>query len=426
MKVLVVGSGGREHALCRALSQSPRCSALFCAPGNAGIAGLATVVPVAAEAVDDLTAWAKAHAIDLVVIGPEAPLVLGLADRLQEAGIRVFGPSAAAAALEGSKGFMKDVLRDAGVPTAWYQRFTDSHAARAFVTEKGAPIVIKTDGLAAGKGVILCQNTEEALQAVTDIMDRRIFGDAGAEIIIEQFLEGEELSFFAISDGETAIPLAAAQDHKAAGDGDTGPNTGGMGAYCPAPAFTDALRDELMQKAILPTVAHMKKLGRPYRGVLFCGVMLTADGPRVLEYNVRFGDPECQVLMERLDSDILDVLLASAEGRLADIRLRWKDQAALVVVIAARGYPGTYARNTEIRGLDAASRCEGVFVCHAGTREENGRILSAGGRVLGITALGRTVTEAQKRAYTAVDALDWPDGFCRRDIGWRAVAREQT
>lgn len=424
MNVLVVGSGGREHALCWALKKSPRCTRLYCAPGNAGIAEVATLVPVNAEAVDEITSWAVANAIDFVVVGPEGPLVLGLADRLREAGIAVFGPSEQAAALEGSKGFMKDVLREAGVPTAWYSRFTDIDAAKAYVREKGAPIVIKTDGLAAGKGVILCQSIDEAISALDDMMGTRIFGDAGNEVVIEQFLVGEEVSFFAIADGETAVPLIAAQDHKAVGDGDTGPNTGGMGAYSPAPVFTPALQDEVMRTAILPTVQRMKERGTPFCGVLFCGLMITADGPKVLEYNVRFGDPECQVLMSRLDSDLLEALLAAAEGRLSDVNMRWKDETALVVVMAANGYPGTYEKGTVIGGLAEAGACDGVTVFHAGTKQQGDQVVATGGRVLGVTATGRTVREAQAKAYAGVDALNWPGGFCRRDIGWRAVARE--
>lgn len=426
MKVLVVGSGGREHALCLALSRSADCEALFCAPGNAGIAQVATCVPISAEDVSALVTWCQEQGIGFVVVGPEAPLVLGLVDALSEAGIRAFGPSAAAAALEGSKGFMKDVLRDAGVPTAWYGRFTDIEKAKAFVREKGAPIVVKTDGLAAGKGVILCQSVSEAELALDEMMGQRVFGDAGEEVVVEQFLVGEEASFFALSDGETAVPLIAAQDHKAVGEGDTGPNTGGMGAYSPAPVFTDALRDQVMADCILPTVRHMKAIGKPYRGVLFCGLMVTDEGPKVLEYNVRFGDPECQVVFTRLQSDALAVLLAAAEGRLQDITLSWSEDVALVVVMAAVGYPGAYQKGTVIGGLEQAGAVDGVTVFHAGTKTgEKGDVLANGGRVLGVTATGKTVRDAQEKAYRAVDALQWPEGFCRRDIGWRAVAREQ-
>ncbi len=423
MKVLVVGSGGREHALCWKLRQSPLLTRLWCAPGNAGIAQVADCVAIAAEKVDELVAFAVANAADLVVVGPEAPLVAGLADRLRDAGIRVFGPSAAAAELEGSKGFMKDMAARAGIPTAWYGRFTDIAAAKDFIRAKGAPIVVKTDGLAAGKGVVVAMSEDEALAAVDSMMGDKVFGDAGNELVIEEFLDGEECSFFALCDGKTALPLVAAQDHKRVGDGDTGPNTGGMGAYSPAPVVTPAIQAEIMDTCILPLVRTMADVGRPYAGVLFAGIMVTASGPKLLEYNVRFGDPECQVLMARLKSDLLPVLLAGAEGRLAEIHLDWRDEVALVVVMAAKGYPGAYDKNTVIGGLEAAGGVEGVTVLHAGTAMTDGKVVATGGRVLGITAIGATVAEARERAYRAVDRLDWPGGFCRRDIAWRALAR---
>ncbi len=427
MKVLVVGSGGREHALCWAIRKSPKCEALYCAPGNAGIRDVAECLPINAEDVDALTAWAVANAIDLVVVGPEGPLVAGLVDKLEAAGIAAFGPNAAAARLEGSKGFMKDVLARHGIPTAWYGRFTDLAAAKAFVRDKGGPIVVKTDGLAAGKGVILCQTVAEAEAALDTMMADKAFGDAGNEVVVEEFLHGEEASFFALVDGDTAVPLVAAQDHKAVGDGDTGPNTGGMGAYSPAPVVDDAMVARVMKDCILPTVHGMKADGTPYKGVLFCGLMISPDGvPKVLEYNVRFGDPECQVLMARLESDALDLLDAAARGRLSGVELAWRDETALVVVMAARGYPGAYVKGTEIRGLEAANAVDGVTVFHAGTKAEGDTVVATGGRVLGVTAIGATVSEAQARAYQAVDALDWPEGFCRRDIGWRAVAREKA
>jgi len=423
MKVLVVGSGGREHALCWKLGQSPLLSRLWCAPGNAGIAAVAECVAIAAERVDDLVAFATAEAVDLVVVGPEAPLVAGLADKCRAAGIKVFGPSAAAAALEGSKGFMKDMAAKAGIPTAWYGRFTSIAAAKDFIRAKGAPIVVKTDGLAAGKGVVVAMSLDEALAAVDMMMGDKVFGDAGDELVIEEFLDGEECSFFALCDGTTALPLAAAQDHKRVGDGDTGPNTGGMGAYSPTPVVTPALQERIMATCILPLIRTMAAAGTPYTGVLFAGIMVTAAGPKLLEYNVRFGDPECQVLMARLTSDLLPVLLAGAEGRLDGITLEWRDQPALVVVMAAKGYPGPYGKNTVIGGLDAAGAVEGVTVLHAGTALKDGAVVATGGRVLGITATGATVSQARERAYAAVDLLDWPDGFCRRDIAWRAVAR---
>jgi phosphoribosylamine--glycine ligase len=425
MKVLVVGSGGREHALCWKIAQSPLCETLICAPGNVGIGQVAELAPVGAEDLAGLVALAKDRAVDLVVVGPEAPLVLGLADALRVVGIPVFGPGKGAAELEGSKGFMKDVLAKAGVPTAWYGRFTEVEAARAFIREKGAPIVVKTDGLAAGKGVILCQTVEEGLAAVDSMMVEKIFGEAGSEVVIEEFLVGEEASFFALCDGTNALPLAAAQDHKAVGEGDTGPNTGGMGAYSPAPVFTEAMQDLVMVEVVAPTLKTMAEMGRPYTGVLFVGLMVTADGPKVLEYNVRFGDPECQVLMARLDSDLLPVLLAAAKGDVSGESLSWMDESALVVVMAAKGYPGAYEKGTEIKGLEAANAVPGVTVLHAGTKDGGaGKVLAAGGRVLGVTAHGETVREARDRAYAAVDAIDWPEGFSRRDIAWRALERE--
>jgi phosphoribosylamine--glycine ligase len=425
MKVLVVGSGGREHALCWKIAQSPLCETLICAPGNVGIGAVAELAPVGAEDIAGLLALARERAVDLVVVGPEAPLVLGLADALRDAGFPVFGPSKGAAALEGSKGFMKDVLRDAGVPTAWYGRFTDAEAARAFIREKGAPIVVKTDGLAAGKGVILCQTLDEGLAAIDAMMVNKVFGEAGSEVVIEEFLVGEEASFFALCDGTSALPMVAAQDHKAVGEGDTGPNTGGMGAYSPAPVFDAAMQAQVMDQVVAPTLKTMAAMGRPYTGVLFVGLMVTADGPKVLEYNVRFGDPECQVLMARLDSDLLPVLMAAAKGDLSGQSLTWTDECALVVVMAAKGYPGSYDKGSEIRGLDAANALPGVAVLHAGTKDGGaGKVLANGGRVLGVTAHGATVREARDRAYAAVDAIDWPEGFCRRDIAWRALARE--
>jgi phosphoribosylamine--glycine ligase len=425
MKVLVVGGGGREHALCWKLKQSPKLSRLWCAPGNAGIADVAECVAIGAEDVDTLVAFARDNAADLVVVGPEAPLVLGLADKLKAAGIKVFGPSAAAAALEGSKGFMKDVVWKSGIPTAWYGRFTDIDSAKAFIREKGAPIVVKTDGLAAGKGVVVAMTLDEALKAVDDMMGSKVFGEAGAELVIEEFLDGEEISFFALCDGNTAVPLVGAQDHKRVGDGDTGPNTGGMGAYSPAPILTPALQAEVMERCILPAVRTMAADGKPFTGVLFAGLMITAQGPKLLEYNVRFGDPECQVLMARMKSDLLPVLLAGAEGRLSEVTIDWHDDCALVVVMAAEGYPGSYKKNTVIRGLDAANAVEGVTVLHAGTaRNAQGEVIATGGRVLGVTATGASVAQARERAYQAVDRLQWPEGFCRRDIAWRALARD--
>lgn len=425
MKVLVIGGGGREHALCWKLRQSPLLTKLYCAPGNPGIAEVAECVALDVDDNADVVAWALVNGIDFVVIGPEAPLVAGLVDDLADANIRAFGPSLEAAALEGSKGFMKDILAEAGVPTAWYGHFDDQAEAEAFIRAKGAPIVVKTDGLAAGKGVILCQTVEEALAAVNTMMSDQAFGEAGSEVVIEEFLIGEEASFFALADGTNAVALVAAQDHKAVGDGDTGPNTGGMGAYSPAPVFTPALQEEVMRTCILPTVETMKARGTPYSGVLFCGLMITADGPKVLEYNARFGDPECQALMLRLESDLLPLLLAASDGTLPSVKPVWRDDAALVVVMAANGYPGPYARGSVIGGLDAAKALPDTHVFHAGTKKgKDGSVLANGGRVLGIAAVGASVAEAQKKAYAGVDVLDWSGGFCRRDIGWRAIARE--
>jgi len=423
MKVLVVGSGGREHALCWAIAASPLCEKLWCAPGNAGIAQDAECVAIGAEDIDGIVAFARARAVDLVVVGPEGPLVLGLVDRLNEAGIRAFGPSAAAARLEGSKGFMKDLCAAHGIPTAAYGRFTDAAAAKAFVRERGAPIVVKADGLAAGKGVVVAESVAEAEAAVDDALVANRFGDAGAELVVEEFLEGEEVSYFALVDGKTVLPLASAQDHKRVGDGDTGPNTGGMGAYSPAPVMTPAMEARVLHEIVHPLVAAMTEAGCPFKGVVFAGLMIGEAGPKLIEINVRFGDPECQTLMMRLRSDLLPALVASADGELAHLDLRWHPETALCVVMAANGYPGDYAKGTEIRGLDAAGG-EDVTVFHAGTKREGERILATGGRVLGVTALGASVAEAQARAYAAVGRIDWPDGFCRRDIGWRAVARE--
>jgi len=423
MKVLVVGGGGREHALCWAIARSPLCEALYCAPGNAGIANVASCVDVAAEDTEGIVAFAVKTGIDFVVVGPEAPLVAGMVDRLAEIGIRAFGPSARAVTIEGSKGFMKDLCARYGIPSAAYGRFDEPEAAKEFIHRHGAPIVVKADGLAAGKGVIICRNVNEAFAAVDHIMVESAFGDAGAEVVIEEFMVGEEASFFALVDGTRAVPLASAQDHKAVFDGDEGPNTGGMGSYSPAPVITKDLAATVMDKIIEPTVAAMAAEGRTYRGLLYAGLMITADGPRVLEFNARFGDPECQPLVMRLKSDLLPALVASAEGHLDDWQPEWHDDAALLVVMATEGYPGYYPKGSEIRGLDQAESLDGMVVFHAGTRAEDGRVLADGGRVLGVTARAPNVAEAQALAYRAVDLIDWPQGFCRRDIGWRAINR---
>lgn len=423
MKVLVVGSGGREHALCWAIARSPKCKKLFAAPGNAGIADVAECVAIDAEDVPALVKFAKAEKIDFVVVGPEAPLVAGLVDKLDAAGIKAFGPSAKAAQLEGSKAFMKDILAKYDIPTADFDTFDEPDAAKEYIIKQDGPVVVKADGLAAGKGVILCHNRNEAFAAVDQMMVERVFGAAGDEVLIEEFLTGEEVSFFALVDGETAVPLASAQDHKAAHDGDTGPNTGGMGAYSPTPLVDDAMSQQIMDNIITPTIKAMAAEGAPYKGVLFCGLMITKDGPKVLEYNVRFGDPECQVLMARADSDVLDALVACADGKLSKTKIKWKDETALVVVMAAKGYPGKYAKGSEIKNLDAANAIDGVTVFHAGTKASGDKVLANGGRVLGVTAVGKDVKAAQKKAYEGVDAIDWPDGFCRTDIGWRALKK---
>jgi phosphoribosylamine---glycine ligase len=422
MRILVVGSGGREHALCWSLAASPLVSKLFCAPGNAGIAQDAECVPIAAEDIDELLAFARDQRIDFVVVGPEAPLVLGLVDRLEAAGIKAFGPSAAAARLEGSKAFMKAICTKYGIPTAAWQRFEDAGAAAAYIRRMGAPIVVKADGLAAGKGVVVAESVAEAEAAVGEMLTDRRFGAAGQTVVVEECLRGEEASFFALVDGSHALPLASAQDHKRVGDGETGPNTGGMGAYSPAPIVTQAMAQQVMDRIIMPTVRAMAAEGAPFKGVLYAGLMITTDGPKLLEYNVRFGDPECQVLCARLMSDLLPALIAARDGVLNTFHLRWIEQAALCVVMATKGYPGDYAKGSVIRGLDTAAALQDVTIFHAATKPgPAGEILASGGRVLGVTARGDTIAAAQRRVYEAVDLIDWPEGFCRRDIGWRAV-----
>ena len=423
MRVLVVGSGGREHALCWAIAGSPLCDALFCAPGNAGIAAEASCVPIPADDVPNLVRFAHDERIDLVVVGPEQPLVLGLVDRLAEAGIRAFGPTAGAAEIEGSKAFMKDLCSRYGIPTADYGLFTDPLAAKDYIRTHGAPIVVKADGLAAGKGVVVAESVAEANAAVDAALVEGRFGASGQAVVVEQFLQGEEASFFALVDGETVLPLASAQDHKRAYDGDVGPNTGGMGAYSPAPAITPALQATVMETIIEPLVAALAAEGRPYRGVLVAGLMISPDGrPRLLEVNARFGDPECQAILPRLTSDLLPALIAASDGALRHFDLRWSQEASLCVVMASKGYPGSYATGSEIRGIERAAAVEGVTVFHAGTLEQDSRLVAHGGRVLTICALGADLKSAQSRAYEAVDLIEWAEGFCRRDIGWRALA----
>ncbi len=423
MRVLVVGSGGREHALCWAIAKSPLCDKLYCAPGNAGIARVAECVDVTAEDIDRVVAFSTDQSIDFVVVGPEVPLVSGLVDRLEAADIKAFGPNARGAEIEGSKGFMKDLCARYGIPTAAYGRFDEPDEAKEFIIRQGAPIVVKADGLAAGKGVILCRNENEAFAAIDHIMTEGAFGRAGAEVIIEEFLKGEEASFFALVNGTSVVPLASAQDHKAAYDGDEGPNTGGMGAYSPAPVVTDEMADTILERIIVPTVEAMAAENRPYKGVLYAGLMIAGGKPKLLEFNARFGDPECQPLIMRLKSDLLEALLACAEGRMDDMRLEWHEDPALVVVMATQGYPGHYSNGSRIGNLERAGSLDGIEIFHAGTKADNGKILADGGRVLGVTALAPTVADAQKRAYQAIDLIDWPEGFCRSDIGWRAIGR---
>jgi len=423
VNVLLVGSGGREHALAWSLAASPILTKLYCAPGNPGIEAVAECVPIAATDIEGLVAFAEDKKIDFAVIGPEAPLVAGLADRFEAAGIKSFGPSAKAAILEGSKGFVKDLCHDFAIPTARYRRFKEPACAKTYASALGLPVVVKADGLAAGKGVIIAETAADAHKAI-DLMFAGAYGAAGAEVVVEEFLDGEEASFFALTDGEHLLPLVGAQDHKRAFDGDRGPNTGGMGAYSPAPVLSEAVAQKTIDRILKPTVAAMAARGRPYMGVLYAGLMIKNGEPKLIEYNCRFGDPECQVLVMRLKSDLLTALVATRDKVLNSIDLRWHDAAALTVVMAAKGYPGEYAKGSEIRGLDAAARLDGVEIFHAGTARCGGRIVAAGGRVLNVTATAKTVREAQRLAYTAVDRIDWPEGFCRRDIGWRAVQRE--
>ena len=421
MKILVVGSGGREHALTWAIAKSPQCRKLYCAPGNSGISQVANCIDIDAEDLDGLVNFALDKNIDFVVIGPEIPLVLGLADRLEEAGIKAFGPSAKAAMIEGSKGLMKDFCARYEIPTAEYGRFDECEAAKEYIRVHGAPIVVKADGLAAGKGVILCHNENEAYAAIDHMMIEDQFGAAGAEVVIEEMMDGEEASFFALVDGEQALPLVGVQDHKAAFDGDQGPNTGGMGAYTPAPVFDDVLEKEVMERIIKPTIKGLAAENTPYKGVLYAGLMVTTEGPKLIEYNCRFGDPECQALMVRLRSDALDMLIATAEGRLKNITPKWSQDTALTVVMATEGYPGHYEKGSEIKGLEEAERIEGITLFHASTGYKKGKTIAQGGRVLNITAIAPTVKEAQERAYEAIKKIDWPQGFYRKDIGWRAV-----
>jgi len=424
MRVLVIGSGGREHALAWKIAQSPLLTKLFIAPGNGGTGAVAENLPVDITDHAAVIALCEAHQIDFVVVGPDAQVVAGLGDDVRAAGFTCFCPSKAAGQLEGSKGFTKALCDEMGIPTAAYGRFTTEAAALAYVYTRGAPIVVKADGLAAGKGVTVAMSVEEAEEAIIDCFSGT-FGEAGAEVVIEEFMEGEEVSLFVLCDGKDTLLLTTAQDHKRAFDGDIGPNTGGMGAYSPAAIMTDELLAEVMDSVIAPTVKGLAARGTPYQGVLYAGLMLTADGPKLVEYNARFGDPETQVLVMRLKSDLLDLLHATATGTLAGKTAEWSDDVALTVIMATKGYPGPYGKGSEIRGVNGLDSPE-IVVFHAGTQRDGARLLAAGGRVLNVTALGPTVQEAQNRAYASVDKIDWPDGFCRRDIGWRAIARSAS
>jgi len=420
MNILILGSGGREHSLAWAVLQNPKCDKLIVAPGNAGIAQIADCANIDINDGGTVVEFAARNNVDFVIVGPEAPLAAGVADRLREAGVLVFGPSQAAAALEASKAFTKEICDACNAPTAAYGHFTDVGAAKEYVRTQGAPIVVKADGLAAGKGVIIAEDIAQAEAALDDMFGGE-FGAAGAEVVIEEFMQGEEASFFILCDGENVLPMGTAQDHKRVGDGDTGPNTGGMGAYSPAPVLTDEIAERALAEIIRPTMAEMAKRGTPYQGILYAGLMIENGQPRLVEYNVRFGDPECQVLMMRLGAQALDLMQAAAEERLDEMTINWADDHALTVVLAAKGYPAAYEKNSAIGGLDALAEDSSNMVFHAGTAAKEGSIVAVGGRVLNVTARGDSLAQAQQRAYAMVDAIDWPEGFCRRDIGWRAL-----
>jgi phosphoribosylamine--glycine ligase len=420
MNILILGSGGREHSLAWAVLQNPKCDKLIVAPGNAGIAQIADCASIDINDGGTVVEFVARNNVDFVIIGPEAPLAAGVADRLRETGILVFGPSQAAAALEASKAFTKEICDACAAPTAAYGHFTDATAAKAYVQSQGVPIVVKADGLAAGKGVIIAEAVAQAEAAIDDMFGGE-FGEAGAEVVIEEFMRGEEASFFILCDGENVLPMGTAQDHKRVGDGDTGPNTGGMGAYSPAPVLTDEIAERALAEIIRPTMAEMVKRGIPYQGILYAGLMIENGVPRLVEYNARFGDPECQVLMMRLGAQAFDLMHAAAEGRLAEMQVHWANDHALTVVLAAKGYPASYEKGSKIGGLDGMPEDSSNMVFHAGTAERDGGIIAVGGRVLNVTARGDTLEQAQQRAYAMVDAIDWPEGFCRRDIGWRAL-----
>ncbi|WP_282118754.1 phosphoribosylamine--glycine ligase [Ruegeria atlantica] len=420
MNILILGSGGREHSLAWAVMQNPKCDRLIVAPGNAGIAQIADCAALDIENGGAVVSFAEENAIDFVIVGPEAPLAAGVADRLREAGVLVFGPSADAAQLEASKSFTKEICDASNAPTAAYARFTEAEPAKAYIREQGAPIVVKADGLAAGKGVIVAMDDQTALEGIDDMFGGA-FGGAGAEVVIEEFMEGEEASLFVLCDGEDILSIGTAQDHKRVGEGDTGPNTGGMGAYSPAPVLSAEIEARAMEEIVRPTMAEMKRRGMPFQGVLYAGLMIKDAQPRLVEYNVRFGDPECQVLMMRLGAQVLDLLHAAAEGRLSETQVNWADDHAITVVMAAQGYPGSYVKGSAIKGLDALPEDSGNMVFHAGTKAVDGQVQAAGGRVLNVTSRGNTLQEARDRAYAMIEGVDWPEGFYRRDIGWRAL-----
>jgi len=423
MKVLVVGGGGREHALVWKIAQSPRVKKIYCAPGNAGIAQMAECLSISAEDVKGLTAWAEKEKIDLTVVGPEAPLTLGMVDVFRARGLRVFGPSQKAAEIEGSKAFTKELMKKYGIPTGESETFTDPAAAVEYIKGKGAPLVVKADGLAAGKGVIICRTVEEALSALDLILIQKTFGAAGAKVVVEEFLEGEEASFLAFTDGETVLPLPTSQDHKAIYDNDQGPNTGGMGAYSPAPVVTEKVHREAMEKVMIPTVRGMAREGRKYQGVLYAGLMIKDEKPKVLEFNARFGDPEAQPLLMRLKSDLVPVLEATIDGKLSHHTMELEDRSSVCVVVASGGYPGSYEKGKVISGLQEAARVRDAFVFHAGTALKEGRVVTNGGRVLGVTALGNGIQEAIQRAYEAVAKISWEGAYYRKDIGQKAIKR---
>lgn len=420
MNILILGGGGREHALAWAVMQNPKCDRLIVAPGNAGIASIAECASFDVEDGASVVNFVEENSIDFVIVGPEAPLAAGVADRLRDANVLVFGPSKDAAQLEASKRFTKEVCDAAKAPTAGYAHFTEAYAAKDYIRAQGAPIVVKADGLAAGKGVIVAMDDQTALDAIDDMFDGA-FGEAGAEVVIEEFMDGEEASFFILVDGENVLPIGTAQDHKRVGEGDTGLNTGGMGAYSPAPVLTDEIQNDVLEQIIRPTVAEMAKRGMPYQGILYAGLMIKDGKARLVEYNVRFGDPECQVLMMRLGAQALDLLQAAAEGRLNEAQANWADDHAITVVMAANGYPGAYEKGSVIRGLNDLPEDSSNMVFHAGTSNKDGQVVATGGRVLNVTARGASLQEARDRAYAMVDGIDWAEGFCRRDIGWRAL-----